>query len=372
MSTPSPPAQNTLRIAALGIAKNEGPWLIEWAAHCKAVGFNVIVLGTNDCDDGTDKIADILQDMGVLTHFDNAPPYYRRNQYQAPSLQLTAYHRMQSMPEVADCDWVMPLDIDEFFVGHVGDGTVQALCAKHHKAHGIMMRWRMFGDNGLTGMITPPITDQLTRCSKKEDHNNENVKMLVRDHQEVDLDMHISVRRRIDPEANAYQRMVRKLKGKRERAYISFDGKLYGLQRAYGNKKYLEYFKDRARDYVDAQVNHYAVRTIDLCRLKSIRGDAYYTHTNRFQKDYIDRFNRNEVEDTSIFKYREKRDALLTEWFSNKDLKDLHQTAIEVTREKLARMDAEGYEVPDVGEKNIRLSSQDLKKWQRDNSRKQG
>ena len=368
MSAPdTPPAPQDLRVAALAIAKNEGPWLPEWLAHCKAVGFDEIALGTNDCDDGTDAIAEIFQEMGLLTHFDNRPPYYRRNYLQVPSLQLTAYDRMQNMPQIQACDWVMPIDIDEFLVSHVGDGSVQELCAKHHKAHGIMIRWRMFGDSGLKGMLIPPITDQLIHCAEKTDVNNDNVKMLVRDHQKVELEMHVSVRRKIDPTAGLFKRAVRNAKGMKERAYINFDGNLYGLQRAHGAKKFLEYFKDKARDYVDAQVNHYAIRTMDLTRLKAIRGDAYYAGTNRFQQDYYDRFNRNQTKDTAIFKYREKRDAYLAEWFKNDRLRKLHDQAIEITKEKLRKMDEAGFDLPETSEKNIKLSWSEKQKMKREN-----
>lgn len=365
--TETPPNPEDLRVGALAIAKNEGPWLIEWLAHCKAVGFNEVALGTNDCDDGTDEIAEELQSMGLLTHFDNRPPYYRRNYLQVPSLQLTAYDRMQSMPQVQACDWVMPLDIDEFLVCHVGNGSVQELCAKHHKAHGIMIRWRMFGDSGLSGMLTPPITDQLTKCAEKTDINNDNVKMLVRDHQDVELEMHVSVRRKIDPSAGIWKRAMRNARGMQERAYINFDGQLYAFQRAHGAKKFLEFFKDKARDYVDAQVNHYAIRTVEICRLKAIRGDAYYAGTNRFQQDYFDRFNRNHVEDASIFKYREKRDALMAEWLRNERLRALHDEAMRIMEGKLQKLAEAGYDLPETTEKNIKLSWSEKRKMKREN-----
>ncbi|MEO0342939.1 MAG: glycosyltransferase family 2 protein [Pseudomonadota bacterium] len=355
MPKDTPPAPDTLKVAALAIAKNEGPWLLEWAAHCKAVGFDTIVLGTNDCDDGTDALANRMQEMGILTHFDNAPPYYRFNSFNVPSLQLTAYHRMQSMKEIVDCDWVMPLDLDEFLVVHVGEGSVKELCAKHHLVHSIMMRWRMFGDNGCGGVIDAPITDKLTRCAMKGDHRNENVKMLIREHQDVDIDMHISVRRPLPLKASFWQRVVRRARGMQAKAIISLDGKYYWLKRAYGNKKYLEHFKDIGRDYVDAQVNHYAIRTKDLLRLKSCRGDAYYTHTNRFQEDYYDTFNRNEEEDFSIQRYKPGRDAILTKWLSDDQLRALYEASVQTTRLKMEKMDAAGITLEPVSKKNKRL-----------------
>ena len=365
MSKKPAPHPSDIKVAALAVAKNEGPWLIEWAAHCKAVGFDTIVLGTNDCDDGTDEIADFLAEMGVISHFDNQPPYYILNYLDTPSLQLTAYDRMQSMPEVKACDWVMPMDLDEFLVVHVGDGSVQELCAKHYQTSGVIIRWRMFGDSGHSGMIDPPISDILTRCATKTDENNENVKMLVRDHQEVELAMHISVRRYIGPMAGKWKQALRNARGLREHAYVNFDDQLYKVQRAHGPKALLGHFGDRGFEYKDAQVNHYAIRTPEICRLKSVRGDAYYAQTNRFQQDYIEKFNRNEEEDTSIFKYREKRDAYLKEWLSNPRLKELHDRSIQITKDKLAKMDAEGFKMTEATEKNAKLTWWERRKLKR-------
>ena len=33
--------------------KNEGPYILEWVAHYKALGFDRIVVCTNDCEDTT-------------------------------------------------------------------------------------------------------------------------------------------------------------------------------------------------------------------------------------------------------------------------------------------------------------------------------
>ncbi|MBL4751427.1 MAG: glycosyltransferase family 2 protein [Amylibacter sp.] len=40
--------------------KNEGPYLLEWVAHHKALGFDHIVVCTNDCEDFTVEILKCL------------------------------------------------------------------------------------------------------------------------------------------------------------------------------------------------------------------------------------------------------------------------------------------------------------------------
>lgn len=37
--------------------KDEGPYLLEWVAYHRAIGFTDIVVAANDCSDGTGSVA---------------------------------------------------------------------------------------------------------------------------------------------------------------------------------------------------------------------------------------------------------------------------------------------------------------------------
>ena len=43
--------------------KNEGPYIIDWVAHYKTLGFDHILVCTNDCTDPTVEILLRLQEM---------------------------------------------------------------------------------------------------------------------------------------------------------------------------------------------------------------------------------------------------------------------------------------------------------------------
>ncbi len=43
--------------------KDEGPFLLEWIAHHKVAGFNRILIGYNDCTDGSEKLLRLLAYM---------------------------------------------------------------------------------------------------------------------------------------------------------------------------------------------------------------------------------------------------------------------------------------------------------------------
>jgi hypothetical protein len=44
---------STPRATIIATQKNEGLFLVEWIAHHLGVGFDAIVLATNDCEDGS-------------------------------------------------------------------------------------------------------------------------------------------------------------------------------------------------------------------------------------------------------------------------------------------------------------------------------
>jgi hypothetical protein len=48
--------------------KNEGPFLLEWLAWHRVVGFKRSVLFSNDCKDGLDVLLNVLADRGIVEH----------------------------------------------------------------------------------------------------------------------------------------------------------------------------------------------------------------------------------------------------------------------------------------------------------------
>ena len=51
--------------------KDEGPYILEWLAYHRAIGFTDFLIYTNDCSDGTDLLLDRLQHNGIVTHVRN-------------------------------------------------------------------------------------------------------------------------------------------------------------------------------------------------------------------------------------------------------------------------------------------------------------
>jgi hypothetical protein len=104
-------AQTGPRLSAciLACARNEGPYLLDWIAYHRSIGFDHIFLYTNDNTDGSDQLLSILSREGVIT--------WIRNESAPGTLpQFRAYaHALSVMPEILDYQWTLISDLDEYF-----------------------------------------------------------------------------------------------------------------------------------------------------------------------------------------------------------------------------------------------------------------
>ncbi|CAN0284511.1 unnamed protein product, partial [Chrysoparadoxa australica] len=56
------------RIALASCMRNEGIFLMEWLGHHRALGFDEVIVVTNDITDGSDRLLDALAAKGLVTH----------------------------------------------------------------------------------------------------------------------------------------------------------------------------------------------------------------------------------------------------------------------------------------------------------------
>ncbi len=138
--------------------KNEGPFILDWVAHNRAIGVDDILVFTNDCDDGTVDLLDALADAGV-TRRDN--PY--RETGKVP--QYAAFRAAEDEPLVQDADWLITLDVDEYLNIHAGEGRLTDLLDASPQAHVISIPWRMFGNADRHHFEDAPVTERFTRCA---------------------------------------------------------------------------------------------------------------------------------------------------------------------------------------------------------------
>lgn len=147
-----------MRALLILTVKNEAAFLLEWLAHHRACGFTDVLAFSNDCSDGTDRMLDRLQEMGLVTHLRNNGPH-------AEGPQWAALKKAEKHPLFQAADWALCCDVDEFVNIHAGDRSLAALLSALPGADAITLTWRLFGNAGIVAFQDRPVTVQFTRAA---------------------------------------------------------------------------------------------------------------------------------------------------------------------------------------------------------------
>lgn len=154
-------AQTTTLIAT---ARNEGPFLLEWVAYHRAIGFDRIIILSDPSQDGTEPLLDKLASTRAITHI----PRDQQAEIDTKGFRNRAYAHALTLPEVQQSDWVMVLDIDEYLNIHVGNGTLEDLFGAMDRigqTDVISLSWRIFGNAGQTEFVNRLLLPRFTRAA---------------------------------------------------------------------------------------------------------------------------------------------------------------------------------------------------------------
>ena len=163
-----------MRHVLLSSMKDEGPFVLEFVAHHRVIGFEAIHIASNDCRDGTDLLLDALAAQGAVTHL--------RNELQPGERpQRIAYEKMRAAHAVDEAGWFMALDVDEFLFVATGAGRVHDLTARAGpEVDVIALNALCFGTSGEEGWQPGRVTEQFTRRIAADSRHNGPVKSLGR------------------------------------------------------------------------------------------------------------------------------------------------------------------------------------------------
>ncbi|WP_425050322.1 glycosyltransferase family 2 protein [Psychromarinibacter sp. S121] len=308
--------------------KNEGPFILEWIAYHRSIGFDDFLVFTNDCDDGTVEMLETLQGHGILSTMDN--PYQRIEGGMNP--QKGALFYANDTEQVARAEWVMVSDVDEYVNIHAGDGTLDALWqAAGEDVDNISMQWRLFGNSDVDGYRDAWVTDQFDRCAPAFCPSPVQawaVKTLVRTtggKWPCGRYKRLGVHRPIDPGAGATKH-TNWVDGSGRPVLRKFreDGWRFGTH-SYG--------------YGLVTLNHYAVRSADSFLVKRDRGRV--NHVDRDQGlAYWLRMNFNMERDTSIRRHLPRAKAELDRLLALRGVKTRHAEAVKAHRGKIRDLKA--------------------------------
>ncbi|HMQ40395.1 MAG TPA: glycosyltransferase family 2 protein [Paracoccus sp. (in: a-proteobacteria)] len=303
-------------VMAVSMMKDEAPYLLEWFAHHLAVGFTDILVYTNDCTDGTVEMLQRLEELGLGYHRPNDIP-------EGMKPQPSALNYAQDEPLVQAADWVMIFDADEFLSvnhpsGHL-DGMLDDAVAQG--ANGIIVTWRIFGSGGVVDWSRDPVTEQYTRAAPPLWNKGWGVKTLFK----------------FDPE---YWKLgIHRPSIKNKHLKDGFPDTVKWLN---GSGRPMEdYFKfrgwrtiRRTLGYDWAQMNHYAVKSIDSYAVRRFRGNVN-NKKDKYNADYWSLQDRNEVADTRILRHAPRRAEIMAELLQDPVLSKLHYAALERVEARL-------------------------------------
>jgi len=308
-----PAPQNNDKRVIVTTMKNEGPFMLEWVAYNRAIGFTNFVIYTNDCDDGTEKIAKRLEEMGLAKHEENK---FRKG----GSPQRVALRRAAELDAYKEADWLICADCDEFLNIRVGDGTLDALFKAVPDVDAMSVCWKLFGNSGQMHYKRGLVIDQFEWGLGEDEYPNYRaygMKTLVRQNTKFD---------RLRVHRPWF------IKGIDDVHWVDGGGK--PMPASYleaGWKSGTGFTHDLAR------LHHYSVRSVDSFLVKRDRGRT--NHVNDDQgEEYWRNMNYNSTRDTSIKRMVGKTQTLFDEMLQDKKLKRLHDAACDWHETKISEL----------------------------------
>ena len=307
------------RCAIVTTMKNEGPFILEWLAYHRAIGFSDILVYTNDCTDGTDTMLDLLMRKGIVTH--------RQNGFRDLNLrpQQAALKDAAAETIIQEAKWVTCIDVDEYINIKVGDGTLDALLAAVPDANLISMTWRLFGNSDVHTFCDRPITEQFKRCARevtRKPHQAWGFKtMFVNNGTFRKLGVH----RPKGLNAQLWEGIV----------WVNGSGKT--MPSSVLRNGWRSTTDTYGYDLV--QLNHYAVRSTESFLVKRDRGRV--NHVDRDQGTaYWFRMNNNFEVDDSISKNLPRMYAELEKLRADPEIAAAHDAAVAAHRAKISALRA--------------------------------
>jgi hypothetical protein len=302
------------RTLLLATARNEGPYLSEWLAYHRAIGFDGVLLVTNSNTDGSDSLIAALAKAGVVSHIDNSTlegtEDFSRSEKE--NIQIRAYTRALRSQFFHAFDWVCIIDLDEFLVFKRHDSIQEFL--EGQDADGVAINWLNFGSSGRQHYEDGLVIDRFTRCAP------------------------------VDWRWNAYIKSISRVKSIRKLAGAHYSFLLPGKDKfvyCSGNAM-TSYHDENNIDFSVAQINHYVVKSHDEFGTERSRGDGISNPSldaagRKYTEEYFRIHDRNEREDRSIARFRDRTLAQLAYLMSIESVAVAHRACVADLQDRIAR-----------------------------------
>ena len=237
---------NKDRILLCAIAKNEKPYILEWIAYHKVIGFDHTVIFDNDSTDGASELLASISKFNFVDSINRPRKGEERPQYTAYRHALSVYG--------ANFDWICFLDLDEFLVLHLND-DIHDFVLKYREYDAIAINWLVFGSSGEKRFSNKLVIERFRKSSKSDNPINRHVKSLIKCSSIIKPDIHVHYLK----------------EGSR---YVYADGTLLDPI-LFSRDTSLHVKTDYAKiDHSVAQINHYQAKSEEEFAIRKNRGRA--------------------------------------------------------------------------------------------------
>lgn len=136
-----------MRFTVVTTTKNECPYMLEWIAHYRVIGFDDIVVVTNDNNDPSLELYDALAKAGHIRYYPHVVPNTQRPQKNA--YQIAVREVVEPLKDASSdgSELILTADADEFlFVD--GENHVSQLGEFMDTADAMFINWKCYGSQG--------------------------------------------------------------------------------------------------------------------------------------------------------------------------------------------------------------------------------
>lgn len=162
-------------IAIGAIFKNECPYITEWIAYHKAIGFNKFYIVDNISNDGTSELLVKLHEKGEIVRIE-----YQTVEGIKP--QVPAYNLIIDRAKT-ECDYIAFIDADEFFNLEHPQETIKCLVDKFNISDdigAIAINWSLYGSSNCILPGNGLVIERFDHRAEKDCHLNLHYKSFLK------------------------------------------------------------------------------------------------------------------------------------------------------------------------------------------------
>ena len=136
-----------MRFTVVTTTKNECPYMLEWIAHYRVLGFDDIVVITNDNTDPSLELYQALAQAGYIRFYPHVVPRTQRPQKNAYQIAVREVVQPLKDGSADGSEFILTADADEFLFVN-GSNNIAQLGEFLDTADAMFINWKCYGSQG--------------------------------------------------------------------------------------------------------------------------------------------------------------------------------------------------------------------------------